>query len=124
MTSPVASLAPLPSPVASLAPLPSPVASLAPLRVALLTYSTKPRGGVVHTLNLAEALARAGAAVTVWTLGRGGDSGFFRPVDPAVQLEVVPFAPDDTETVGQRIMRSIQTLREAFSPHDYDIVHA
>ena len=26
------------------------------MRVALLTYSTKPRGGVVHTLNLAEAL--------------------------------------------------------------------
>jgi len=29
-----------------------------PLRIALLTYSTKPRGGVVHTLALAEALAR------------------------------------------------------------------
>ena len=27
------------------------------MRVALLTYSTKPRGGVVHTLALAEALA-------------------------------------------------------------------
>jgi glycosyltransferase-like protein len=94
------------------------------MRVALLTYSTKPRGGVVHTLNLAEALAAAGAEVTVWTLGRGGDSGFFRPVDPTVHLEVVPFAPDDTETVGQRIMRSIQTLRAAFAPDDYDIVHA
>lgn len=35
-------------------------------RIALLTYSTKPRGGVVHTLALGEALARAGHDVTVW----------------------------------------------------------
>ena len=32
------------------------------VRIALLTYSTKPRGGVVHTLALAEAFARAGHA--------------------------------------------------------------
>ena len=49
------------------------------VRVALLTYSTRPRGGVVHTLALAEALARHGADVTVHALGRGGDHGFFRP---------------------------------------------
>ena len=30
------------------------------MRIALLTYSTKPRGGVVHTLALAEALRPAG----------------------------------------------------------------
>jgi hypothetical protein len=42
------------------------------MRVALLTYSTKPRGGVVHTLNLAEALAARGVAVTVWSLARAG----------------------------------------------------
>ncbi|GAA5061456.1 MSMEG_0565 family glycosyltransferase [Nocardia callitridis] len=94
------------------------------MRIALLTYSTKPRGGVVHTLNLAEALAAAGAEVTVWTLGRGGDSGFFRPVHPSVAIEVVPFAADDAETVGQRIMRSVRTLRAAFPPRRYDVVHA
>jgi len=97
------------------------------LRIALLSYSTKPRGGVVHTLALAEALAALGEDVTVWTLGRGGDQSFFRPVDPAVGLRVVPF-PDgpDPESVGERILRSIGTLREAFSPHaaEYDIAHA
>jgi glycosyltransferase-like protein len=95
------------------------------VRIALLTYSTKPRGGVVHTLALAEALAAAGRDVTVWTLGRGGDSGFFRPVDPAVRLRVVPF-PDGapSEGVGERILRSIAVLRGAFTPGDYDIVHA
>lgn len=93
-------------------------------RIALITYSTKPRGGVVHTLALAEALARAGAQVTVWTLGRDGDGGFFRRVDPAVTVEVVPFPPLDGEDVGARIMRSIRLMKMAFRPRDYDIVHA
>ena len=94
------------------------------MRVALITYSTKPRGGVVHTLALAEALAVIGAEVTVWTLGRGGDRAFFRTVDPAVTLEVVPFDPRADESVGERILRSIATMARAFRPEDYDIVHA
>ncbi|WP_280245771.1 glycosyltransferase, partial [Nocardia abscessus] len=94
------------------------------MRIALLTYSTKPRGGVVHTLNLAESLARLGADVTVWTLGRGGDAAFFRPVDSSVTVRVVPFTSADGEQVGTRIMRSIDILRQAFTPEDYDIVHA
>lgn len=95
------------------------------MKIALLSYSTKPRGGVVHTLALAEALAAAGQDVTVWSLGRGGDDGFFRPVDPAVRIRIVPFpdGPPD-ETVGARILRSIATLRAAFDPFPYDIVHA
>ncbi|MGW0628688.1 MSMEG_0565 family glycosyltransferase [Streptomyces sp. NPDC002758] len=95
------------------------------MKIALLSYSTKPRGGVVHTLALAEALAALGEDVTVWTLGRGGDAGFYRPVDPAVRLRIVPFpdGPAD-ETVGGRVLRSIVTLRAAFDPAPYDVVHA
>ncbi|SNS82412.1 glycosyltransferase, MSMEG_0565 family [Streptosporangium subroseum] len=96
----------------------------APLSIALLSYSTKPRGGVVHTLALAEALAAAGQRVTVWTLGRGGDAGFFREVDPAVRQRVVPFPDRPGETVGERVLRSITALRDAFDPAGYDIVHA
>ncbi|MBW4040536.1 MAG: MSMEG_0565 family glycosyltransferase [Acidobacteria bacterium] len=94
------------------------------MRIALLTYSTKPRGGVVHTLALAEALAARGEDVVVWTLGRGGDGAFFRPVDPAVRVEVVPFAAREGEGVGPRIQRSIRTLAEAFDPSGSDVVHA
>ncbi|WP_375389072.1 MSMEG_0565 family glycosyltransferase [uncultured Amnibacterium sp.] len=94
------------------------------MRIALLTYSTKPRGGVVHTLELAEALARRGEDVTVWTLGRGGDQAFFRPVDPSVRVEVVPFAAQEREAVGPRIMRSIRTLAAAFDRSGADVVHA
>ena len=94
------------------------------MRIALLTYSTKPRGGVVHTLALAEALARLGEDVDVWTLGRGGDREFFRSVDPAVGVHAVPFEAREHEDVGKRIVRSIDTLREAFDRSAYDVVHA
>jgi glycosyltransferase-like protein len=91
------------------------------MRIALLTYSTRPRGGVVHTLALAEALVSLGHDVTVWTLGRGD---FFRPIDPRVRLAVVPFPDLPGEGVGPRILRSIALLREAFTPSAYDVVHA
>lgn len=94
------------------------------MRIALLSYSTKPRGGVVHTLALAEALAATGADVTLWSLGRGGDTAFYRPVDPRVRLSVIPFPAIEGEGVGPRILRSIAVLRDAFDPRPYDIVHA
>lgn len=94
------------------------------MRIALLTYSTKPRGGVVHTLYLAEALARLGAKVTVWSLARAGDRGFFRAVDPAVTVRLVEFTDQPDDTVTDRIVRSIEVLGRAFTPGDYDIVHA
>ena len=99
-----------------------------PRRVALLTYSTKPRGGVVHTLALAEALADLGQDVHVWTLARGGDATFFRPVDPRVTVHAVPFEALDREDVGARIVRSIGVLASALARearrHGYDVVHA
>ncbi|MBJ7337414.1 MSMEG_0565 family glycosyltransferase [Mycolicibacterium sp.] len=94
------------------------------MRVALLTYSTKPRGGVVHTLNLAEALAASGVDVTVWSLARRGDRGFFREVDPRVRVRLVDFPEGGEESVTARIVRSIALLREAFDAGEYDIVHA
>jgi glycosyltransferase-like protein len=94
------------------------------MRIALLTYSSKPRGGVVHTLALAEALAALGQDVTVWTLGRGGDTGFFRAIDPRVRQRIVPFPEIQGEAVGPRILRSIDVMREAFDPTGFDIVHA
>ncbi|HKR50638.1 MAG TPA: MSMEG_0565 family glycosyltransferase [Pseudonocardiaceae bacterium] len=94
------------------------------LAIALLSYSTKPRGSVVHTLSLAEALAEAGQRVTVWTLGRGGDSTFFRPIDPRVTVRIAPFPDVAGEKIGPRVLRSIQVLADAFDPAGYDVVHA
>jgi len=99
------------------------------LRIALLTHSTRPSGGAVHTLALAEALARTGQQVSVWTLTDADDTGFFRPVDPAVQLHAVPFPQVEGEDVGSRGQRSSSVLAAAFSAGlaesaRFDVVHA
>jgi glycosyltransferase-like protein len=96
------------------------------LRIALATYSTRPRGGVVHTLALAEALADLGHHVAVWTLARGGDQAIFRPVDPRVEVRALP--GPEVDDVGERILRSIDALRDGFASDgargDVDVVHA
>jgi len=46
------------------------------LRIALFTYSTKPRGGVVHTLELAEHIQNLGHDVHIFALGKI-NKGFF-----------------------------------------------
>jgi glycosyltransferase-like protein len=96
------------------------------VKISLLTYSTKPRGGVVHTLALAEALAALGQEVEVWSLRRGGDAGFFRPVHPAVRVRLVPFEDRADEEVGPRIVRSIAELAAALRADGLtaDVVHA
>ena len=96
------------------------------LRVALLTYSTKPRGGVVHTLALAESLVALGHDVDVWCLARGGDAGFFRAVDDRVGVQLVHFPDVIDEPVGARILRSIDVLGVAFrsASQRYDVAHA
>ena len=38
------------------------------LKIALFTYSTKPRGGVIHTIELGEALQREGHKICIFML--------------------------------------------------------
>ena len=89
--------------------------------VALLTYSTKPRGGVVHTLCLAEELHRQGYPVHVITLG-DPPAGFFRPV--AVPHTVIP-APERAGTLDERVFAAIDALTEGLGDlaGDFDILH-
>ena len=79
--------------------------------VALLTYSTRPRGGVVHTLELAEALADLGAPVQVVALGEPG-AGFFRPVRVPSTLVPGPVAP---ETLEEKVAGGIDCLERALA---------
>lgn len=92
-------------------------------RVALVTYSTKPRGGVVHTLALAEALTAARADVTVVALG-DSDQGFFRPV--AAPFTIVPApAPAPAEALEDRVFRSVDALEAGLSAlaGRFDVFH-
>ena len=88
--------------------------------VLLLTYSTKPRGGVVHTLALAEALHAAGASVRVLALGEPA-TGFFRPV--AAPVTVVPGPPGDL-SLEDKVAASIDRLAAALAETDAPLLHA
>jgi glycosyltransferase-like protein len=92
--------------------------------VALLTYSTKPRGGVVHTLALAEALADLGVPVRVVALGDPA-AGFFRPVRAPVTLVPGPVDAPDLETkVAGCIDRLEQLLTEVVATTPGVVLHA
>lgn len=60
-----------------------------PLRIALLTHSVNPRGGVVHTLELAHALHDAGHEITVMAPALPGQT-MFRPVRCELNLLPMP----------------------------------
>ncbi|MEM8621303.1 MAG: MSMEG_0565 family glycosyltransferase [Actinomycetota bacterium] len=94
------------------------------MKVSLLTYSTRPRGGVVHTLHLAEALAALGVSVRVHALARGGDDAFYRRIDSSVEALVHPFPEVEGESVGDRVTRSIEALASSVDISGDEIVHA
>jgi glycosyltransferase-like protein len=92
--------------------------------IALLTYSTKPRGGVVHTLALAEALTDLGVPVRVVALGDPA-AGFFRPVRAPVTLVPGPAgAPDLEVKVAGCIDRLEQVLTEVVAATPGVVLHA
>lgn len=73
------------------------------LSIGIFTYSTKPRGSVVHAACLAEALERKGAQVTLYALSKAGD-GFYRPLACALRLIPAGAAPVEVDAlIGQRI---------------------
>jgi glycosyltransferase-like protein len=91
-------------------------------RIALLTYTTRPRGGVTHTLSLGEALYANGVDVRVVTLG-DPDVGFYRPV--AVPTVIVP-APPKLHTLEERVFASIDALEAGLRElaDGVDVFHA
>ena len=86
-----------------------------PLRVAMLTYSVKPRGGVVHSLAVAEALA-ARARGQLFAVGRPGE-GFFRT--PAVPATVVDHVPPDA-AFDERVVAMIDAYRAGWRARSRD----
>ena len=94
-----------------------------PLRVGLFTHSTNPRGGVVHALELGEALAARGHEVFVHApaeLGRG----FFRPAVRAHQA-LIPATRVDGDLaalVRQRIKDCLAYLLPR--GREFDVYHA
>ncbi len=89
----------------------------------MLTYSVKPRGGVVHALEVAEALARRGHDVELMALARA-DEELFR--DTAVPVRLVRHVPADAP-FDERIQGMLDAYAEGLPPilgGGYDVVHA
>lgn len=93
------------------------------LRIAMLAHSTNPRGGVVHAMQVAEALGDLGHDVTLFAPDASG-KGFFRaPTIKAEAFEVAPAAAGMTAMVEQRIGDYIALLQSR-DLRDFDVFHA
>jgi glycosyltransferase-like protein len=89
----------------------------------MLTYSTKPRGGVVHTLQLAEQLHDLGHQVHVFALG-DPEAGFFRPL--RAPHTILP-GPGRDGSLEERVTTSTETLVAGLSGRlrgRFDLIHA
>lgn len=93
------------------------------LRIALLTHSTNPRGGVVHAMELAEALQMLGHRVVLHASDPQG-RGFFRRGDSArVSIPGPALSGPLHEMVEQRIADYVRYFKNA-SAASFDVYHA
>lgn len=91
--------------------------------LALVTHSTKPRGGLVHTLSLAEELHRQGVDVHLVALGDPA-IGLFRPT--RVPHTVLAGPTKAGSTLEQRVFAAIDTLAGGLAElaGRFDLLHA
>ena len=93
------------------------------MKIGLLTHSVNPRGGVVHTIELAHALQDAGHDVTVMAPATPGQQ-FFRPVRCATQLVPVTHTSTDmVAMVGSRINAYVDHLTPLLEREPFDVLH-
>jgi glycosyltransferase-like protein len=94
-----------------------------PLRIAILAHSTNPRGGVVHALELGEALVRLGFEAVVHAPDPSG-AGFFRPSRCATaRVPAGPAGGDVAAMVRQRIDEYVSYFNEVENRR-FDVFHA
>jgi glycosyltransferase-like protein len=93
------------------------------LRIAILAHSTNPRGGVVHALELGDALCRLGHDATVHAPDQSG-AGFFREtLCDTVSVVASPVGRDVTAMVEARVADYIRHFERA-EHRGFDVWHA
>lgn len=96
---------------------------MTPLRIAILTHSTNPRGGVAHCLALAEALCGLGHEAVVHAPDPTG-RGFFRiAACPTVSVAAQPVGGTTVELVRARITDYLHHFSTP-AACDFDVFHA
>lgn len=92
------------------------------MSIGIFTYSTKPRGSVVHATHLAEALTRRGHDVTLYALSKAGDL-LYRDVACRVVYLNASKAPSEPDAlIRQRVSEVAAGLDELRPRHD--VYHA
>ena len=94
-----------------------------PLRVAMLTHSTLPRGGVVHAMSLSEALEDLGIEIVLHAPDSAGRGFFRKPRCAAIAFPVKPAPREAADMVEQRIDDYVHWFRR---PENcgFDLYHA
>lgn len=94
-----------------------------PLRIAILAHSTNPRGGVVHALELGDALTRLGHEAVVHAPDPKG-AGFFRSsLCETMSVAASPVGTDVTEMVGIRAGDYVRHFEDPAN-RGFDVFHA
>jgi glycosyltransferase-like protein len=93
------------------------------LRIALLTHSTNPRGGVVHALELGDALARMGHEVAVHAPDPTGKGFFRRPLCHTVCVPATPTGASVADMIEVRVADYVRFF-EAASHRNFEVFHA
>lgn len=94
------------------------------LRIGLLTHSVNPRGGVVHTLELANALCAEGHEVTVFVPAVRGETLFRLPSCRVVYAPITESQKGTVAMVAARIRAFKRSLREQDAMTNFDALHA
>ena len=94
------------------------------MNIALLTHSVRPRGGVIHTLELAAALQRRGHSVTVIAAAERGESLFRTTPFPVQVIRLPVLGGDLVQQVSQRINALVQGLPALLQAGGFDLLHA
>jgi glycosyltransferase-like protein len=94
------------------------------MNIALLTHSVHPRGGVIHTLELADALVRRGHRVTVIASAEPGESMFRDTAFPVELVRLPVLTGDLLEQVRSRIEALVAALPAMLRRGGFDLLHA
>jgi glycosyltransferase-like protein len=94
-----------------------------PLRIAILAHSTNPRGGVVHALELGDALMRLGHQAVVHAPDPKG-AGFFRDaLCRTISVAAAPAGPSMRDLVESRIADYVRHFENP-ERRNFDVYHA